>query len=299
MDKAAAASAAKSDWFDCKMLNPEFHKPQPDPFDPNCIAVTLQGNKSSCKATLDASGDGCEWCSIGSYEFCFNVEQAQIAEQIGGSCGETIIKQPLLDPYDPSCFAVSLSGDEETCKQTQDGDGVACEWCTIGTTQLCVNVEQAQIAEQVGASCGGDGLIDDFVLDPYDPSCIAISLSGDESQCTEAKDAEGMSCEWCTMGTTNLCLNGDQADIAQQVGASCEASRMDEDPYDPTCIAVTLQGDESSCKATKDTDGNACEWCTVGTTELCLNEEQAQIAEQVGGSCTTDQSSKVWMTLLY
>jgi hypothetical protein len=129
------------------------------------------------------------------------------------------------------------------------------------------------------------------IQDPYDPSCIAITLQGDESTCKQSQDADGMACEWCSIGTTNLCLNGDQAEIAEQLGGSCNDSsnNMDQDvvndPYDPTCIAVTLQGDESSCKATEDADGNSCEWCTVGSTELCLNGDQALIAEQIGGSC--------------
>ncbi|KAL3935655.1 MAG: hypothetical protein SGARI_002884 [Bacillariaceae sp.] len=55
-------------------------------------------------------------------------------------------------------------------------------------------------------------------------------------------------------------------------------------------MILTLQGDESSCKATQDADGNACEWCSIQSTELCLNSEQAQIAEQIGGSCDSSAS---------
>mmetsp|Transcript_4435 Transcript_4435/g.7886 ORF Transcript_4435/g.7886 Transcript_4435/m.7886 type:complete len:194 (+) Transcript_4435:1-582(+) len=185
---------------------------------------------------------------------------------------------------------ISLQGDESTCKQTKDANGASCEWCTVGTSDLCLNSDQVQIAEQVGASCGDDSL---EVEDPYDPSCIMISLQGDEAMCKQTKDADGASCEWCSVGTTELCLNGDQAQIAEQIGGSCGDDTLEvEDPYDPSCIAVTMNGDESSCKQTKDADGASCEWCTVGSTELCLNSDQAQIAEQIGGSCDSSQSNQ-------
>jgi hypothetical protein len=139
------------------------------------------------------------------------------------------------------------------------------------------------------------------VADPYDPSCIAVTLQGDESTCKATKDTDGNTCEWCAIGTTELCLNEEQATLAEQVGASCNDSEQDNnkfvDPYDPSCIAVTLQGDESTCKATVDADGNACEWCSVGSTELCLNDEQAAIAEQIGGSCASAMYTKGLLSL--
>ena len=151
----------------------------------------------------------------------------------------------------------------------------------------------------------------DIVHDPYDPSCIAVTLQGDESQCKQTQDADGLACEWCSVGSTELCLNGDQAQIAEQIGGSCNDETIDEDsmdedavkdPYDPTCLAVTLQGDESSCKATEDADGNGCEWCSIQSTELCLNDEQAAIVEQIGGSCdsaSNDEKPESLLAMLF
>lgn len=163
MDKDAAATASKSDWFDCKMPDAfvfvdsvvESRVFVADPYDPSCIAVTLQGDESSCKATTDADGNACEWCSIGGSELCLDADQAAIAEQVGGSCNNNNDNNNdgLDDPYDPSCIAVTLQGDESTCKAAVDADGNACEWCSIQSTELCLNDEQAMIAEQIGGSC--------------------------------------------------------------------------------------------------------------------------------------------------
>jgi hypothetical protein len=273
MDKDAAADAAKGDWFTCKM---PWSSSLGDPFDTSCIAATKEGSESACSQTLDADGFHCSWCVIGkSGGLCLNDDQISIAEQLGESCGDS-----AKDPYNPSCIALSLGGDESSCQQTLDADSSACKWCSIGTSHFCLNGDQAQIAEQVGGTCGKG--VDD-TEDPYDPSCIAVTLGGDESSCKQSMDADGTACEWCSVGTTNLCLNGDQAQLAEQFGGSCEDSI--EDPYDPSCVSVTIGGDESSCKQTVDADGSGCEWCSIGTTSLCLNGDQAQIAMKVGGSC--------------
>jgi len=42
---------------------------------------------------------------------------------------------------------------------------------------------------------------------------------------------------------------------------------------------------EEGCKAAVDSDGNACEFCSLQGTQLCLNQEQAQIGEQFGMDC--------------
>lgn len=155
MDKDAAATASKSDWFDCKMPDVLVVEPTvfvADPYDPSCIAVTLQGDQSSCQATMDSDGNVCEWCSIGGSELCLDADQAAIAEQVGGSCNDNN-NNNVDDPYDPSCIAVTLQGDESTCKAAVDADGNACEWCSIQSTELCLNDEQAMIAEQIGGSC--------------------------------------------------------------------------------------------------------------------------------------------------
>ena len=127
---------------------------------------------------------------------------------------------------------------------------------------------------------------------------MLVTLQGDESTCKGTTGSDGLSCEWCNVAGNSLCVNFDQSQIVAQIGGSCDSSSSAtsdvdgndlEDPYDPSCIAITMGGDESSCKETKDADGTACEWCSVGTTELCLNSDQAQILEQVGGSCNEQE----------
>jgi hypothetical protein len=152
MDKDAAATASKSDWFDCKMPTLDQANVVGDPYDPSCIIVTLQGDESTCKATADADGNACEWCSIASTELCLNEEQATMAEQVGASCNDNESANNMK-PYDPSCIAVTLKGDESSCKVTVDADGNNCEWCSVGSSKLCLNDDQAKLAMQIGGSC--------------------------------------------------------------------------------------------------------------------------------------------------
>ena len=60
------------------------------------------------------------------------------------------------------------------------------------------------------------------------------------------------------------------------------------DPYDPTCVQQTLQGDEPLCKTTTDADGQPCEWCTVNSFSLCVSTEQAEYASQFGAQCDSE-----------
>jgi hypothetical protein len=151
LDIDAAADASKGDWFTCKMPS---SLSLSDPFDTLCLAATKAGSESACTATVDADGFHCSWCAIGtSGGLCLNDDQVSIAEQLGESCENNNYNVVVNDPYDPSCIAVTIGGDESSCKQTMDADGSACEWCSIGTNGLCLNGDQAQIAEQFGGSC--------------------------------------------------------------------------------------------------------------------------------------------------
>merc|ERR1712232_886441 len=60
------------------------------------------------------------------------------------------------------------------------------------------------------------------------------------------------------------------------------------DPMDTTCLLAGLTGgnDESACASSVDSNGNACDFCSnITGIDLCLNSDQAQIAELVGGTC--------------
>jgi hypothetical protein len=294
MDKGAAESASKSDWFDCKMSSSSFR----DPYDTSCLAASLQGDESTCEATVDLNGEACEWCSVASVNLCLNSDQAEIAEQVGGDCSspETFEGEELIeDPYDTSCLAASLQGDEATCEATVDPNGEACEWCSVASVNLCLTSDQAEIAEQVGGDCSGPDKFEgeELIGDPYDTSCLAASLQGDESTCEATVDPNGEACEWCSVASVNLCLTSDQAEIAEQVGGDCSSpgafkgEELIEDPYDTSCLAASLQGDEATCEAAVDQNGEACEWCSVASVNLCLTSDQAEIAEQVGGDCSS------------
>lgn len=284
LSKEAADKVDKYDWFDCTAgTNKEFLVGDlldiKDPYDPSCLQASLEGDQAACEATADADGKACEWCSVAGANLCLSGEQAEIVQQFGGECSA----EAVADPYGTSCLMASLSGDEGTCESTTDEEGNGCEWCSVNGVDLCLNAEQAEIAQQVGGECSKhvDNLF--AVNDPYDASCLAATV--DKASCEAATDSDGNSCEFCNVAGVNVCLNPEQAQAAQLVGGDCSASFND--PYDPNCLQASLEGDESSCKATVDAEGSACEWCSVASVNLCLNSEQAEAAELMGGTCSS------------
>jgi len=311
MDTDEAASFENSDWYSCAMPSlpgvDSQSLPVNDPSDPTCVAATIGGDQA-CKTTQDSEGKACDWCSFQGYDFCLNGDQAEFAEQIGASCGDSVNKETnaakdlinkLADPSDPSCLAATIGGDESTCEGTSDVDGNPCDWCSFQGYDMCLNGDQAEIAEQIGASCNEENIVEvpsEMVSDPSDPTCLAVTIGGDESACRATTDVDGKSCEWCSFQTYEFCLSVDQADIVGQYGASCnEEAVVDQpkedlsDPNDPSCLVATLDGDESTCKAAMDSDGKPCDWCSFQSFEFCLNDDQAAVVEQFGASCGDDR----------
>jgi hypothetical protein len=304
LDPEAAAKIEKYDWFDCTTMTLDldlsfFEAAEEeeddeddlvsDPYDATCLQASLSGDGATCEATSDSEGNPCEWCSMGSSSLCLDSEQAEILEQFGGDCSSAVVE--VEDPYDTSCLMATLTGDEAACEATVDEDGNGCEWCSVNSMEFCLTVEQAEIAQQVGGACSA-GIVTELELeDPYDPTCLQASLSGDAATCQDTSDSEGNACEWCTMGSSNLCLDSEQAEMLEQFGGDCSAVEEVEDPYDTSCLMATLSGDEASCESTVDEDGNGCEWCSVNSVansvDLCLTVEQAEIAEQIGGECSS------------
>eukprot|EP00526_Cylindrotheca_closterium_P011815 CAMPEP_0113639798 /NCGR_PEP_ID=MMETSP0017_2-20120614/20886_1 /TAXON_ID=2856 /ORGANISM="Cylindrotheca closterium" /LENGTH=480 /DNA_ID=CAMNT_0000551045 /DNA_START=84 /DNA_END=1526 /DNA_ORIENTATION=- /assembly_acc=CAM_ASM_000147 len=315
LDEAAAKMASDSAWLDCKMMatldlmdlqaiQQEKKKKQEAaqqkvqmPGDPACIMATLQQDESVCTSTVDSSGNPCSWCNIDNVNVCLDDTLATMAEQYGGSCGGDVVQ--VEDPADTTCIVATLQQDETACTATSDADGRACEWCQVAQAQVCLNADQAQMAEQFGGSCGDDS--QEEVQDAADTTCLMATLQQDETACTSTTDAEGEACSWCAVGNFDLCLNFDQATLAEEfAGGACDQNRSSaaaekeekvKDPADTTCIVASLQQDESACTATMDADGRACEWCEVAQAQVCLNADQAQMAEQFGGSCGDDSSS--------
>ena len=61
-------------------------------------------------------------------------------------------------------------------------------------------------------------------------------------------------------------------------------------PYDPTCAIAYMQDQsKATCQNALDANGNPCKYCAmqgpVGALHLCLNQEQAQVAQGVGIEC--------------
>jgi len=274
LSKAAAEKVDKYDWFQCTTEMP--FGGVSDPYDPKCLQVTLQGDEATCESTTATDGNHCEWCNVASANLCLSREQAEIAKQFGGDCSAGI-----KDPYDPSCLVASLSGDEAACESTVDSDGNACEWCSVNSVNLCLNAEQAEVAEQLGGQCSTGHEI----KDKLDATCLQVTLQGDEGACAATVDVVGNRCEWCSVASINLCLTSEQADAAELVGGTCSTGLND--IYDTSCLQTTLTGDENTCESTMDEEGNACEWCSVASVDLCLTSEQAQAAALMGGSCSS------------
>ena len=301
LSKEAAEKVDHYDWFDCKAeINDPFVTNTEedlvsvdDPYDPSCLQASLEGDETTCKATKDSEGNVCEWCNVASTNLCLTSEQAAMVEQFGGDCSAAAAAD-VIDPYDPSCLAASLSGDEATCASTVDADGNGCEWCNVNSVNLCLNTEQAEMVEQIGGQCSHamESEDEEEADDPYDPSCLQASLQGDEASCEAATDADGNKCEWCAVSGVNLCLTSEQAQAAELVGGQCssEGNAVVTDPYDTSCLQASLQGDESSCEAAVDQDGTACVWCAVAGVNVCLTEPQAEEAALVGGKCGSSET---------
>jgi hypothetical protein len=261
----------------------------------------------------DCIAKGCAWCdNKGGYGVCFDETTAEkFNDSDWYSCtmpsslshfddsGSDADSVDVEDPSDTTCLAATIGGDESACTATMDADGKPCDWCSFQGYDVCMNVDQAQVIEQFGASCGDragaqeEDENHDDLADPSDTKCVAATVAGAES-CTATMDSDGKACDWCSWYGYDFCFNDDQAQAAEQFGASCadraaqEETNVEDDladPSDPTCLAATIGGDESSCKGTMDAEGNPCDWCSFQGYDFCIDTDQAQIVEQYGASC--------------
>lgn len=303
LSKEAADKVNKYDWFDCtdtifehdiednradihigKLLDIK------DPLDPTCLQATLMQSESVCESTADVDGNPCEWCVVSGTNFCLNGDQAAIAQELGGECAST--NEIGSESFATSCALASLSGHTE-CLSTFDEDGFGCDWCTVRDFNICLNYKQASFALKLGGSCDEKSVADESLAavdfeDPFDMSCLQATV--DQASCAASTDSEGNHCQFCDVGGVGVCLNPEQAQMAEMTGGDCSSAataRDEQDPYDPTCLQSSLQGDESICDATVDSDGNPCEWCSVASVNLCLSSEQAEAIELLGGSCNS------------
>ena len=324
----AAESAAQSDFFTCQEKQEFMETADKDPYDPNCLEAYLQDpSVQGCQQSIDEEGNQCEFCTgPGGLQLCLTQEQAQIGQIAGLDCQEQNTKtatsllrkkQPSAqDPYDFSCALAFLEDQSETsCAQATDQEGNTCEFCQSPFGPLCLTMDQADMATQFGATCDRKKLIDT----PYDPSCfLAFAEDKTKTSCVQAVDLEGRACEYCNLQKqVSFCLTEEQAMYGSSMGIECDAttqssssssssdssssdssssdssssdSLSSDDPTDPSCALAFLEDQsEEACTNAVDQDGNECEFCQTPLGPLCLNMEQAEIAEQiVGATCEKD-----------
>jgi len=237
MDGPSAESAKNSAWFNCEdsqnekksMLRPG-HLRTKDPLDPACLTAFLQDpSKDGCLAAVDSDGNACKFCSVQGFDVCINSDQADIAEQFGGTCDSQAIA--ANDPFDTACMLAFLQDQsKDGCLAAVDSDGNACEFCSYQGFDVCINGDQAGIAEQVGATCDSQTIA---ANDPFDTACMLAFLQ-DQSKdgCLAAVDSDGNACEFCSIQGADACINGDQATIAEQFGATCDSRAL------PTAVSM-------------------------------------------------------------
>ena len=275
--------------------------------------MTLAASQDVCDATKADDGSGCVWCNVVTYGVCVTSDVAeQMKETIPGiSCdddgSDDDDNAPSSDDGAPADDDTAPSDDSvpddywDCLEKYSTSDAciaAGCGWCdNKGGYGVCFDVETAKDFEDSDwytctlPSLESEPLHDAKdesmnLFDPSDPSCLVVSIGGDESTCKETTDVDGKPCEWCSFSGYDFCVNVDQAQIVETYGADCgngveELPKEVEvaDPSDPSCLVATLTGDKSACKSTSDAEGHPCNWCQFQGYEFCANDDQAQFVE--------------------
>jgi hypothetical protein len=208
------------------------------------------------------------------------------------------------DPWGRAC-ELAFFGDKmskSACLGTVGEEGQPCQYCVRDVSlTLCFNEHQAGIAENLGFDCSSTEI--EVEADPSDTSCIMAFLQDQsEEGCTTAVDMDGAACEWCSyQGLGNLCLTEVQAGMAEQLGVTCDAviavedEMVQDDPYGTACALAFLEDmSKEACVSTVDEEGQPCEYCVMDVAmTLCFNQQQADIAQGLGFSCSTAETEVV------
>lgn len=283
------------------------------------------GGKTQCDASKADDGSSCVWCELSSFGACVSKDQAGIMEDKipGLSCDGGDDDDNSGTEDDDSAAEDDDSGGEywkclkKGSNSEKDCENTGCSWCdTKAGYGICLDKQSAEAASKSDwFDCKlefQNEITEKEVAptDPYDTSCILATLEGDEKTCESTLDSGGQACEWCSFtqpASAQVCLTSDQAAIAEQaLGADCDATFQTEileeeveeeeaapliDPYDTSCLLATLEGDETTCESTLDSDGQSCEWCSFSqsgsSVQLCLTSDQGSMAEQLGAECDT------------
>jgi DNA-binding XRE family transcriptional regulator len=281
--------------------------PSDDTIPDNYWKCLLQKTADACNAAE------CTWCKTkAGFGVCMTGPSADAAKESDWfDCEANDLEENqntenedslyVADPYDPMCALSFLQNPtKDGCKAATDSDGNACEFCDLqGMGNLCLNAEQAEMAQQIGVTCDSQKV---KAQDPYDPMCALSFLQNPTKDgCKAATDSDGNACEFCDLqGMGNLCLNAEQAEMAQQIGVTCDSSiasikdegKAIENPFDPACGLAFLQNPtEKACRTSTDSDGNTCAFCNLEGTPWCFSLEQAKIANSIGITCDDSSSN--------
>lgn len=246
-----------------------------DPYDTSCLMAYLAGGDAeSCTEAVDQDGQPCEYCGLaGVANVCLTSSQAEMAEPLGLTCEDKAVE----DPYDPSCFLAYMQEQtEESCTSAVDSEGGACEYCSLsGALVLCLTEEQAEVGQGLGIECDGQATTELAVQDIYDTSC-AFAYLQDPTGCTQAVDEDGNPCQMCHyQDVADVCLTMEQAEIASQLGVTCDNEVSAEVPDD---LFECLQNyEEDGC------EGSGCTWCD---TQVGLGFCLADPAARAMSECT-------------
>lgn len=296
------------------------------------FTCTLGNNdEASCLNAKGDDGEYCAWCDVAGFAFCATEDQAEKIEQTlpGAKCDRHSSGDddtPSNDDAAPTDDNIapnddSLPDDFWTCLQKKDlksCTAASCTWCdSKWGFGLCMTGPTADSASESDFFDCKKSFFEDFIVeDPLDASCVMAYLQDSSPQgCINASDNDGNACEYCSVagGLANVCLTEEQVDMGATMGVECSETPHEEpvqvntwswlrgsteikfqDPLDPACLMAFLQDpSEEGCEAADDSDGNQCEFCSFQGTDLCLNEEQAQIGEQFGIECETNKTNDI------
>lgn len=273
------------------------------------VVVFLLLGHPYCHNSRDKYGDGCVWCELSRFGFCLSPDQAHTVQHIipffhcdndstddgpiyddGGNYYDDGPHYDDVPQYDDGAYhddvpqyddAPQYDDEPRYDDGHQSDDGAYYDDEPRGRLNYDPTRNHRKKRTDKTAVAA-------VVKDPFDTSCLQATV--DQASCDSSTDSEGNQCQFCDIAGVSICLNPEQAQAAQMTGGDCvttttTSTQKEKDPYDPTCLQSSLDGDESTCEATVDSDGNSCEWCSVASVNLCLSSEQAEAAQLLGGSC--------------
>jgi hypothetical protein len=233
-------------------------------------------DEDGCLAATDDDGSSCVWCSLSSFGFCVNEAAAEAAESTvpGIACdraspSDDTPPEPPADDNPPEPSAPTTTA--PTAPQP---------------TKPHPKPKPPKTDDNIKPN-------DDNKVPNNFWNCLNHK-SSDECKA----DTDG--CTWCkSQAGYSICMSGPTADSAKHSKFfKCDKKHEEfeeevvrvasmSDPYDPSCVSSYLTDPtQEGCTSTTDSDGDACEWCSIaGITNVCLNKDQANQGASLGITC--------------